>query len=106
MTTLNPSKQQSLGLCELYCHGCKKYLVFKLKSGNNGNIIIPCSCGHDHKRVCENGVVTSDRWGDSNSFASKIQGRLRRKSAFAGVRSGEFKTYDESLLASYTKTLR
>ena len=100
MSTLSPFKQRYFGLCELHCHHCNKYVVFKLKPYNNGRLIIPCSCGHDHKRYCENGVVTSDRWGQSNSPIETIKAKFRRRGAHVNVLKG-IKTYSQSLLESY-----
>lgn len=51
---------------DLYCHACDKNVLFEVPA-ENGRLIVKCpNCGHEHYRLVENGVITSDRWGSSN----------------------------------------
>jgi len=55
---------------ELWCHECQKYVQFDIDVSLNGQHIILCpSCGHEHLRIVENGVITEARWGSSNNNA-------------------------------------
>ena len=49
---------------ELVCH-CGRVNTFPVNPQKNGNYIIVCQCGHEHCRVCKDGVVTGIRWDSS-----------------------------------------
>ena len=52
---------------ELWCHECQKYVQFDIDTELNGQHVIVCpSCGHEHLRVVENGVISEARWGSRN----------------------------------------
>jgi len=52
---------------ELWCHECQKYVQFDIDTELNGQHVIVCpSCGHEHLRVVENGIITEARWGSRN----------------------------------------
>ncbi|MFA5379687.1 MAG: hypothetical protein WC455_28270 [Dehalococcoidia bacterium] len=53
---------------ELHCHNCNRYVQFELDISIDGNYKIICpNCGHDHYRVCKDGKITDERWGQSQS---------------------------------------
>ena len=51
---------------ELHCHGCNKYVQFEIDVSWDGAYTIPCpDCGHEHYRMVQKGVITSQRWKNS-----------------------------------------
>jgi DNA-directed RNA polymerase subunit RPC12/RpoP len=51
----------------MYCHDCGKNFIASIDYDIDGNHEIICPiCGHQHCRVIEKGVVTSDRWDTRN----------------------------------------
>ena len=53
---------------ELHCHNCDKYVQFDIDINLDGPHVIICpNCGHDHYRVVNKGIITGDRWGQSQS---------------------------------------
>ncbi len=71
---LNPKKmdgRQKIGLkktrTDMNCTHCSKNFVALINGKIDGNHVVECPwCGHEHCRVVEKGVITSDRW-DSRS---------------------------------------
>ena len=63
---------------EFFCQTeCQKYFLTYLRDNMNGNYTIKCpnpSCGHEHYRVIENGVVTSDRCNEKKGQLDIIMG--------------------------------
>jgi len=56
----------------MYCHDCAKNFIAIIDYDIDGNHEIICPhCGHQHCRVIERGVVTSERW-DSRSTNSVL----------------------------------
>ena len=52
----------------MHCHDCSKYFIAIIDYDIDGNHEIICPhCGHQHCRVIERGVVTSDRWDTRNN---------------------------------------
>jgi uncharacterized Zn finger protein (UPF0148 family) len=48
---------------DMHCHDCGKTFYASIDFDIDGNHIIICPiCGHQHCRVIENGVATSERW--------------------------------------------
>lgn len=48
---------------DMHCHDCCKIFYASIDFDIDGNHIIICpNCGHQHCRVIENGVATSERW--------------------------------------------
>ena len=87
--------EPQVGIQELYCHHCGQYVLFKTKPENNGNLIIPCKCGHDHKRFVVNGIVTRDRWGATNGMVERMITKRRRKGAHEYING--FFNYERAL---------
>ena len=53
---------------ELYCHGCGRYVRFKLDLSINGKYRLRCpNCNHDHYRVVRNGRITDTRYAQGLS---------------------------------------
>jgi hypothetical protein len=52
---------------ELYCHGCGRYVQFRIDLELDGNHVLECpNCGHEHCRVVRGGRITGVRWGRRN----------------------------------------
>ena len=70
---MNKFKPIDSGFQNLYCHSCDRTVIFKLDMKLNGNHIITCPhCKHEHCRVVEDGIVTSDRWDTRNTINTII----------------------------------
>ena len=52
---------------ELHCHECGEYVQFDLDLEMDGNHVLACpSCGHEHCRVVNKGVISDTRWDQRN----------------------------------------
>ena len=69
-TKLKPVKSDT------HCTNCSKNFISEVDVTISGDHTIICPyCGHEHCRVVENGVITSDRWSS----------KTHRKDIFAKV---------------------
>ena len=61
---------------DMYCTECGKNFIGELDFSIDGNHIIECPlCGHEHCRVIEKGVITSERW---DSRQQRVDAKSRR----------------------------
>jgi len=61
---------------DTHCTECSKNFISEVDVTINGDHVVICPyCGHEHCRVVEDGVITSDRWST----------RSHRKDVFAKV---------------------
>lgn len=61
--SINEHHNVGLVRTDMYCHDCDKNFIATLDYNIDGNHEIICPhCGHEHCRVIEKGIVTSDRW--------------------------------------------
>lgn len=61
--SINEYHNVGLVRTDMYCHDCDKNFIATLDYNIDGNHEIICPhCGHEHCRVIEKGIVTSDRW--------------------------------------------
>jgi hypothetical protein len=57
----------------LWCHECQRDFSAVLDYDCTGNHVIFCPhCRHEHCRVIEEGVVTSDRWDSRNGASGAV----------------------------------
>ena len=58
---------------EFWCGECRHYIYVKLNTGLEGNHIVVCpQCGHKHYRLVKCGVITSDRFNESQPLVDEI----------------------------------
>ena len=64
----DPLKDDKPIRSDTHCTECSKNFLSEIDVRINGDHIIICPyCGHEHCRVVEDGMITSDRWDSRNS---------------------------------------
>jgi hypothetical protein len=84
-------------LCEFNCYCQKPYIYVWLNTGVTGNYVIKCpTCGHEHYRAIEKGVITKDRHSVAlanceviHPMPSAAQKEQRKRGLIAKVREME-----------------
>lgn len=84
-------------LCEFNCYCQKPYIYVWLNTGITGNYVIRCpTCGHEHYRAVENGIITQDRHNKAlkeceviHPMASAAQKEKRKRGKIALIREME-----------------
>lgn len=84
-------------LCEFNCYCAKPFIYVWLNTGVTGNYVIKCpTCGHEHYRSIEGGVITQDRHSEKlancetiHPMPSAAQEKKRERGLIALVREAE-----------------
>lgn len=82
----------------LECTNCRQTVRVSIDRHATGNLTIKCpSCGHEHYRYCENGVITEDRW---HSNAWMVPTYSYSISATSGTATATYPSTGSSFLQS------
>jgi len=85
---------------ELYCHACNHFVQFNLDLSLDGKHVLKCpNCDHEHYRIVENGMITADRWANSQTPVIYISSGTTATTVSTWVTTG---CADNYLYASWT----
>lgn len=61
--TTDPQHHEGMVRTDMHCHQCGRGFIAEIDFDTDGNHVVECPhCGHEHCRVIEAGVITSERW--------------------------------------------